>query len=161
MVGLMDENGPADLLAAEGNRVAFAPLARTDGELASDPIRVSWIIDGSPQARTKRLATASDGQSFTALWDCSAGRFTWHFGSDETVYILDGEVNVTCPSGTNRTLRPGDVAYFPAGIVSEWHVASYVKKLAFVRHRPSLARQIATRVPFARAIVKFARRVRA
>ena len=33
-----------------------------------------------------------------------------------------------------RTLRPGDVAFFPSGSVTLWHVETYVRKLAFCRH---------------------------
>ncbi len=82
-------------------------------------------------------------------WDCTAGRFRWHFGWEETVVILEGEVSVTDAANVTTTLRPGDVAYFPANSWFVWEVPTYVRKIAFCRRpvgRPArlLARAIDT-----------------
>lgn len=119
-------------------QVVIAPAISEDEGLVPAPIRPGWILDGQPRARAKALASSRDGLSRSALWDCTAGRFEWHFGADETVHILQGEVIVTCPTGTTTTLRTGDVAYFPAGISSVWHVPVYVKKLAILRAKRTL-----------------------
>jgi len=92
-----------------------------------------WVISGHPQARVKLLAQADDAEVRAALWDCTAGTFKWHFGADEVVHILEGEVQVSSENGATRTLKPGDVAYFSAGMSSVWHVPKYVKKLAIGR----------------------------
>jgi uncharacterized cupin superfamily protein len=104
--------------------------------LEPQPINPSWILSGTPQARSSPHSSGADGGSSTNVWDCSAGSFHWHFGWDETVLILDGGVTVTSPTGEVTALKSGDVAYFPAGTVWTWEVASYVRKLAFHR-RPS------------------------
>lgn len=96
------------------------------------PIRPEWIRGGAPQARCAELSRSCDGTAMTAVWDCTAGEFDWHFWGDETVHILEGEVIVDDGSGP-RTLRPGDVALFPEGSTSRWVVPAYVKKLAFCR----------------------------
>ncbi|RAK56587.1 cupin domain-containing protein [Phenylobacterium deserti] len=100
--------------------------------LEAAPIRPEWIRAGAPQARCTVLSQAADGAALTAVWDCTAGEFDWHFAGDEWVHILEGEVVVDDGSGP-RSLRPGDVALFPAGSVSRWRVPTYVKKLAFCR----------------------------
>ncbi len=102
-------------------------------DLAPTQIPPMWVLSGQPQARVKLLAAASDEGMRAALWDCSAGKFKWHFRSDELVHILDGEVRVTDAGGSSRTLKTGDVAYFAAGTDSIWHVDRYVKKLAVLR----------------------------
>jgi uncharacterized cupin superfamily protein len=84
-------------------------------ELVPDPIRPNWIIEGTPQARSKRLAQSADGTSMIMAWSCSAGRFHWHYAVDETLHITTGEVFVTDDDGKVRRLLPGDMAFFPAG----------------------------------------------
>jgi len=108
--------------------IVSARLSETP--LASAPIRPEWILAGTPQARVAELARSADGASLTAMWDCTAGTFDWYFGGDETVHILEGEVEVA-GGGVSRVLRPGDVALFRAGTWARWHVPRYVRKLAF------------------------------
>lgn len=98
------------------------------------PINPDWVIDGSPVARAGQIVQSSDGTAASAVWDCTAGTFNWHFGIDETVHILDGEVEVSTADGRPRVLRAGDVALFRAGTTAVWHVPTYVRKIAFCRH---------------------------
>ena len=120
--------------------VIFA--APADIELLDDPIRPHWIIEGAPQARSKRLAQSADGTAMIMAWSCTAGRFEWHYTVDETVHIISGEVHVTDEKGEIRRLGPGDMAFFPAGSRSIWHVPYRVRKLAVCR--PSMPRPLGT-----------------
>jgi uncharacterized protein len=108
--------------------------APADVELMADPIQPDWIIEGAPQARSKRLARSADGTASVMAWSCTAGRFTWRYTVDETLHIISGEVLVTGENGEVRRLGPGDMAFFPAGSRSTWHVPVEVRKLAFCRH---------------------------
>jgi uncharacterized protein len=112
--------------------VVFAVPA--DVELQPAPIPPHWIIEGAPQARSKRLARSPDGAAAVLAWSCSPGRFNWHYAVDEILHIISGEVFVTDEKGESRRLGPGDVAYFPAGSRSTWHVTKEVRKLAICRH---------------------------
>jgi len=112
--------------------VVFA--APADVELSPAPIPESWIIDGAPQARAKRLAVSADGTASIMAWSCTTGRFNWHYHVDETLHIISGEVFVTDENGNIRRLGPGDMVFFPAGSSSVWHVTKDVRKLAFCRH---------------------------
>jgi uncharacterized protein len=112
--------------------IVFATPA--DTELVADPIPAHWIIDGRPQARSRRLAQSADGTAATMAWSCSAGRFHWHYAVDETLHIISGGVIVTDENGQARRLEPGDMAFFPAGSRSIWYVPVEVRKLAFCRH---------------------------
>ncbi len=53
---------------------------------------------------------------------------------DETLHIISGEVFVTDHKGAVYRLGPGDMAFFPAGTRSVWHVPHEVRKLAVCRH---------------------------
>ncbi len=112
--------------------IVFAAPAEV--ELAPAPIPAHWITEGRPQARSKRLAVSADGTCSVMAWSCSAGRFTWHYTVDETIHIIAGEVFVTDETGAVRRLGPGDMVFFPAGSVSDWHVPNQVRKLAVCRH---------------------------
>jgi uncharacterized cupin superfamily protein len=104
-------------------------------ELPADPIRPTWVIEGSPQVRSKRVAESADGTSSVMVWSCTAGRFNWYYSVEETLHIISGEVFVTDEQGQVRRLGPGDMAFFPAGSRSIWHVPREVRKLAVCRHR--------------------------
>jgi uncharacterized cupin superfamily protein len=114
-------------MAAKFSSAGIAEVA-----LSAAPIRPDWILEGTPQARSAELSRSADGTAMTAVWDCTAGAFKWFFGGDETVHILDGQVTVEV-DGERRTLRQGDVAFFPAGTWSRWEIDTYLKKLAFCR----------------------------
>ena len=58
-----------------------------------------WIIEGTPQARSKRLATSADGTASVMAWSCTSGRFNWHYAVDEILHIISGEVFVTDENG--------------------------------------------------------------
>jgi uncharacterized protein len=117
---------------AVSQSVIFA--APADVELLPAPIPPHWIIEGTPQARSKRLAMSADGTSSVMAWSCTPGRFRWHYNIDETLHIISGEIFVTDENGVSRRLGPGDMVFFPAGSTSLWHVTKDVRKLAFCRH---------------------------
>jgi hypothetical protein len=100
-------------------------------ELQSAPINPSWILEGTPAARNRLIAPSTDRFGWTMLWDCTAGKFNWHYTIDETVHIIEGSVTVTAADGTTFTLTPGDIAFFPSGSTAHWHVENYVRKVAY------------------------------
>jgi uncharacterized protein len=102
--------------------------------LDPSPIEPRWIVEGTPQARARELARSADGTAVVVAWSCTAGRFHWHYGVDETVHVISGEVWVTNEDDVERRLGPGDMAFFPAGSSSMWRVPSEVRKLAVCRH---------------------------
>jgi uncharacterized cupin superfamily protein len=103
-------------------------------DLNLDPIRPDWIIEGTPVASTHILSTSADGTAFTVIWECSAGRFNWHYTIDETVYVIKGSVTLRDPTGHSQRVVEGDTVFFPAGSSAEWTVDDYIRKVAFLRH---------------------------
>jgi uncharacterized cupin superfamily protein len=118
--------------------------ARRD-DLVGEPIPASDVIDGAPVARSVRITESADRLVSTHLLDCTAGRFHWRFGVDEIVHILEGEVQIEDDHGATFSLGAGDVAHFPLGAHTVWHVPVYVRKLA-VHRAPSLATRVTRRL---------------
>ncbi len=107
----------------------------TSVELKSAPIRREWIIDGAPVARNAELSRSRDGTACTLVWDCTPGRFMWHYDIDETIHVLEGAIVLDDGVAPPRRLGPGDVVFFPAGAVVRWTVETHVRKLAFFRRQ--------------------------
>jgi len=115
--------------------VVIANVASTD--FSSDPM--THVEDGPPKMASKTLATSHDGNSNVWVWECSVGSFVWHYGEDETVYIISGEVFISTENGEERRLGQGDMAFFPGGVSCKWRVTAPVKKIAITRKDLPLA----------------------
>jgi uncharacterized cupin superfamily protein len=108
-------------------------VANTTSNLTLSPIEPSWIIDGNPVARSSLLSKSADGQAWTVVWECSEGRFHWHYDLDETLLILEGSIVLENDAMPPARYSPGDVIFFKHGAHAKWHVEGRVRKLAFCR----------------------------
>jgi uncharacterized cupin superfamily protein len=108
-------------------------FSQADLSLKPAPIEPAWVLEGNPVARNRELSHSPDWGAWTMVWDCTAGRFQWHYDIDETVHFIDGSVTISSEGMTARRFGPGDVVFFPAGSTATWHVDSYVRKVAFCR----------------------------
>ena len=115
-------------------------------DLKSSPINRDWIVEGSPTARNALLAQSRDRKSCTLVWDCTPGKFVWHYDIDETIHILEGSIVLDDGVSPPRRLGPGDVVFFPAGAVVQWTVETHVRKLAFFRRQMPKSFEIFARV---------------
>jgi uncharacterized cupin superfamily protein len=101
--------------------------------LVSAPINPHWIERGDPQARLAILAYSDDRATSTVLWECTAGKFTWRYNVDETIYFLDGEVTISVDGNPPRRYGAGDAIHFSRGAAATWEVETFVRKVAFCR----------------------------
>jgi uncharacterized cupin superfamily protein len=101
--------------------------------MTPSPIYGDWILEGTPVARNSVLSSSADGGASTVMWDCTAGRFNWFYGGEETIYVIEGSVIIKDGAGVARRLSAGDTIFFPAGSRAEWHVETYIRKIAFCR----------------------------
>jgi uncharacterized cupin superfamily protein len=62
-------------------------------------------------------------------WECEPSTFDWSYDANETAYVLDGEVTVTCPDGQKVDLGPGDLVRFPRGLSCTWEVKQKIRKV--------------------------------
>ena len=101
--------------------------------MGSSPINPAWILEGNPVARNKVIGESADKMASTLMWDCTAGRFNWHYACDESICVVEGSVIIRDHFGVTRTLNEGDSAFFPSGSSAEWTVDTYVRKVAVMR----------------------------
>lgn len=119
--------------------------ADTKASTRPTPINPAWVVEGDPQARSAILSTSPDAAAFAILWECTAGRFDWHYDIDEWVHVIEGSVVVSAPGQAPMILVPGSVALFPKGLVAHWHVETYVRKVAFCYMPPPQPAALALR----------------
>jgi uncharacterized protein len=98
-----------------------------------EPAPILPALAGTPAARSKILARSRDRTSWIMVWECTAGRFVWNYGIDETVVVISGEVFISNGKGEERRISQGDMAFFPAGSSCVWRVNDHVKKIAILR----------------------------
>jgi uncharacterized cupin superfamily protein len=108
-------------------------LGMGSAELDNSPIRPEWIIDGKPIARSKLISASDDCTTSSYIWECTAGRFNWHYDAEETIYVLEGSCVIKDQIGMTHRLSAGDTIFLPVGAVTEWHVDNYIRKVAFIR----------------------------
>ena len=100
--------------------------------LVVDP---GWIKSGTPRFMASETSRLPHARVTTGLWSCDGpALFEWRFGTDETVHILEGEVEIAY-LGKRFTLVAGDTAFFLAGTRADWHVPNRVYK-SFTLHDP-------------------------
>lgn len=114
--------------------------------LTSAPIPRAWILDGNPVARNRQLAGSSDQLARTFMWDCTSGRFDWHYAEDEVAHVLEGAAVIEDAVGVRHALQAGDTFHFPAGSRYRWMVPSYVRKVAFLYPPLSRGTRIISRI---------------
>ena len=113
----------------------FSLKSLNDSQMNPLPIEPAWILEGSPSARLASLARCPDGTTWLDLWDCTAGKFHWHYHLDEIAHIVDGEATITDADGIVSRIAAGDVVTFRHASRALWHVPHYIRKVA-VMHRP-------------------------
>jgi uncharacterized protein len=97
--------------------------------LSSAPINPGWIVSGAPIAANFEISRSKNTLTTCLLWECSPGRFRWHYNEDETILILAGRIVLDDGSGPVR-MGQGDIVFFPSGTTVNWIVEEHVRKLA-------------------------------
>lgn len=97
------------------------------------PLLPGSVLGGAPASRSKTLVRSKDWAANLVIWECTAGRFRWHFTQDETLFVVSGETIMIGDMGEERRLGPGDIAFFPAGTRCTFVVPNGIRKVAVVR----------------------------
>jgi len=111
--------------------IVTATLA--DVELEPSQIPTGWILDGTPQTKSKMLLRTSDWTATIVVWECTAGSYRWHYNQDEAVFVLSGDGLMTNEKGEERRFGPGDMGFFPAGTTCTWRHQHHFRKVAVVK----------------------------
>ena len=67
------------------------------------------------------------GMKSKPVWTCGLSEFDWHYDSEETSLIIEGEVTVNY-GDKSVTFAAGDFVVFPEGLSCVWQVKKPVKK---------------------------------
>ncbi len=63
------------------------------------------------------------------IWEKEESKFDWHYDSDETFLVLEGEVTVKYNGGKNEiSFGAGDLVTMPEGMDCTWHVNKKIRK---------------------------------
>jgi uncharacterized cupin superfamily protein len=133
---LEPERQPQGLLARVASSSGAKSIvieAAASAHLEPAPISPDWILAGTPEARSKVLANSHDRTASIVVWECTAGRFNWHYSEEETVVVISGEAFITTEKGEERRLGQGYLGFFPAGSSCTWRINDRVKKVAILR----------------------------
>ena len=120
-------------------------VAKTTSKMMPSPIERSWIIEGNPIAQSSFLSKSADGQAWTVVWQCSAGKFHWYYEIDETMLLLEGAIVIESDGMPPTRYGPGDVIFFKEGAHAKWQVEGHVRKLAFCRRTQPFLLSLAVR----------------
>lgn len=61
------------------------------------------------------------------IWECGVSEFDWYYDSEETCFLIEGEVTVE-HGGGSVSFGAGDYVVFPKGLSCVWKVTKPVKK---------------------------------
>jgi hypothetical protein len=124
------------------SKVIFSNAHR---KLHAAPINRDWVIAGSPEATGCPIFETGDRGANVHEWRCTGGRFVWHYGVDEIVYIIEGGARIKdLATGVTTSITAGSSVLFQQGSSAEWTVDHYVRKIA-INHIPLSPRFIALR----------------
>ena len=65
--------------------------------------------------------------STKSVWECGVSEFDWHYDSEETCLLIEGEVTVLY-EGKSVSFSAGDYVVFPKGLSCVWKVSKPVRK---------------------------------
>jgi uncharacterized protein len=104
--------------------------------LHSAPIKKDWVVDGTPQASGCAIFETADQGADVHEWQCTRGRFVWHYDVDEIVYVIDGHARIKdLATGLSTHITAGTSVLFQRGSSAEWTVDDYIRKIA-INHVP-------------------------
>ena len=78
------------------------------------------IVKKPTEAETKEMQSKP-------IWTCEISEFDWHYDSEETCLLIEGEVTVDYDKGS-VSFGAGDYVVFPQGLSCVWKVSVPVKK---------------------------------
>ena len=62
-----------------------------------------------------------------SIWQKEESQFNWHYDSEETFYVIEGDVTVTWDDG-EISFGAGDLVIMPEGLDCTWHVNKKIRK---------------------------------
>jgi uncharacterized cupin superfamily protein len=131
-----------------GDDATHAPPASVEAlkrEMRPMQVNPAWIKSGTPKFMAAETSHVNTVGVTTGLWSCDGpGTFEWTYGTDETIHLLEGAVEIDY-LGKTLKLGPGDTAFFRAGTKATWTVRERAYK-SFILHDPGRLARLYRRV---------------
>ncbi|WP_162851105.1 cupin domain-containing protein [Panacagrimonas perspica] len=100
-----------------------------------DSINEAWVLEGAPKLTSTQFFRSTDGKVSAGIWEATGpSKFEWHYGTDETVLVLEGGAKLT-HDGETTDIGAGNSVFFRAGEVVIWEVPHRIRK-TWVLHEP-------------------------
>jgi len=104
---------------ANVDTTAYEPYLAFDAVLSGDPAaRVAWL----------RTTSGGEGVLYTGMFTAQPSMFRYSFAGDESMLVLEGDLDVAVDGGATLTFRAGDTASFPKGVRSTWTLRAPLRK---------------------------------
>ena len=110
----------------QNNLEALPPLKDTPGYT---------IISGDPRAGIRFDQGGFDSKHRLGIWQCSPGEFSCVEKGDELQILLQGDLTLIYPDGSEHHFIPGDSFFTEKGETVIWRVNQTVKKVFFTYDR--------------------------
>jgi uncharacterized cupin superfamily protein len=88
------------------------------------------VEDGDPAAQVAWLRSTSGGEGvlYAGMFTMEPSRVRYTFSGDETLHVLEGDVEIQLDGEPALRFGPGDIASFPKGAHSTWTVHQRLRK---------------------------------
>ena len=91
------------------------------------------IVSGNPQQRERLDYGSPESPLMVGVWECTQGSFTLTYTFNELATILEGNITITFPDGSEHNYGPGDTHFAQKGDTATWTIHSEkVRKSFFI-----------------------------
>ena len=101
--------------------------------LESWPVPEEDILQGAPAPSGKVLWQSDNQCLLNGVWSCTLGSFQFEFTWDETIYFIDGQVEISDQSGHSQIYNAGDYIHISKGSKTVWNVKRKILKVFYIR----------------------------
>ena len=101
--------------------------------LESWPVPEEDILQGNPAPSGKVLWQSDNQCLLNGVWSCTRGSFQFEFTWDETIYFIDGQVEISDQSGHSQIYNGGDYIHISKGTKTVWKVKQKILKVFYIR----------------------------
>lgn len=87
------------------------------------------IVSGEPVQHSELKYAGHDNKVRSGIWESTAGIFRADYeGIVEFCHVLEGSARIKTGDGEETVVSAGDAFVLDAGLKTEWHVESFIKK---------------------------------
>ena len=97
------------------------------------PISEDDVLEGSPTASGNILWQSDNQCLLNGVWSCTSGSFQFDFTWDETIYFIEGQVEIIDQLGHSQIYNAGDYIHISKGTKTVWNVKQTLLKVFYIR----------------------------